>query len=101
MRWGWARTAANRSRWMAQLPRWPDSRMCIDACRPRWRCMVDASSGDLDLVAILRGVRPERVVEIGDVLYEAGIRAVEVPLNSPDPFSSIGKLAARRSDWTI
>jgi 2-dehydro-3-deoxyphosphogalactonate aldolase len=63
--------------------------------------MVDASSGDLDLVAILRGVRPERVVEIGDVLYEAGIRAVEVPLNSPDPFSSIGKLAARRSDWTI
>jgi 2-dehydro-3-deoxyphosphogalactonate aldolase len=63
--------------------------------------MGDASSGELDLIAILRGVRPERVADIGDVLYEAGIRAVEVPLNSPDPFASIGKLAARRSDWTV
>jgi 2-dehydro-3-deoxyphosphogalactonate aldolase len=63
--------------------------------------MVEAASGDLDLIAILRGVRPERVAEIGDVLYEAGIRAVEVPLNSPDPCASIGKLAARRSDWTV
>jgi 2-dehydro-3-deoxyphosphogalactonate aldolase len=68
--------------------------MCIDACRQNLRGMVD-------LIAILRGVRPDRVSEIGDVLYDAGIRAVEVPLNSPDPFASIGKLAARRSDWTI
>jgi 2-dehydro-3-deoxyphosphogalactonate aldolase len=63
--------------------------------------MVDATSDELDLIAILRGVRPERAADIGDVLYDAGIRAVEVPLNSPDPCSSIGKLAARRSDWTI
>jgi 2-dehydro-3-deoxyphosphogalactonate aldolase len=54
-----------------------------------------------DLIAILRGVTPERVVEIGEVLYDAGIRAIEVPLNSPSPFASIAKLAGCRSNWTI
>lgn len=61
----------------------------------------DTAGGDTDIVAILRGVTPERVVEIGTVLYDAGIRAIEVPLNSPSPFASIAKLAASRSDWTI
>jgi 2-dehydro-3-deoxyphosphogalactonate aldolase len=61
-----------------------------------------ASMGDIPLVAILRGVLPERVVEIGNVLYDAGIRIIEVPLNSPDPFTSIAKLVAcGRPDWTI
>src|SRR5579885_3350633 len=55
-----------------------------------------------ELVAILRGVTPERVVGIGNVLYEAGFRIIEVPLNSPDPFASIAALAAcNRPDWTI
>jgi len=54
------------------------------------------------LVAILRGVVPERVVGIGDVLYEAGFRMIEVPLSSPDPFASIAALAGRnRSDWVV
>jgi 2-dehydro-3-deoxyphosphogalactonate aldolase len=62
----------------------------------------DASTGERGLVAILRGVVPDKVVEIGDVLYEAGIRIIEVPLNSPEPFASIAKLeACRRPDWTI
>jgi 2-dehydro-3-deoxyphosphogalactonate aldolase len=62
----------------------------------------EASVGESALVAILRGVVPERVVEIGDVLYAAGIRTIEVPLNSPDPFASIAKLAAcGRPDWTV
>ncbi|MEP6885981.1 MAG: 2-dehydro-3-deoxy-6-phosphogalactonate aldolase [Gammaproteobacteria bacterium] len=60
-----------------------------------------AASDDPALVAILRGVTPVRVVEVGDGLYDAGIRAIEVPLNSPEPFASIAKLTARRSDWTI
>jgi 2-dehydro-3-deoxyphosphogalactonate aldolase len=47
------------------------------------------------LVAILRGVRPEEVEEIGAALIEAGITAIEVPLNSPDPFDSIERLASR------
>jgi 2-dehydro-3-deoxyphosphogalactonate aldolase len=54
------------------------------------------------LVAILRGVVPERVVGIGDVLYAAGFRMIEVPLNSPDPFASIAALAAcNRPDWIV
>lgn len=47
------------------------------------------------LVAILRGVRPEEAVEICDALEQAGIAIVEVPLNSPEPISSIGRLATR------
>jgi 2-dehydro-3-deoxyphosphogalactonate aldolase len=45
------------------------------------------------IVAILRGVTPDEVVEVSHALYEAGIRVVEVPLNSPEPFSSIEKLS--------
>ena len=47
------------------------------------------------LIAILRGVRPDEVVEIGEVLVVAGFRVIEVPLNSPDPFESIARLARR------
>lgn len=44
------------------------------------------------IVAILRGVKPSEVLEIGHALHDAGIRIVEVPLNSPDPFVSIAAL---------
>jgi 2-keto-3-deoxy-6-phosphogluconate aldolase len=44
----------------------------------------EAKVGDGSLIAILRGVVPERVVEIGNVLYEAGIRIIEVPLTGLD-----------------
>ena len=47
------------------------------------------------LVAILRGVRPEEVEAIGDTLVDAGLRIIEVPLNSPDPFDSVARLARR------
>jgi 2-dehydro-3-deoxyphosphogalactonate aldolase len=57
---------------------------------------------DAALVAILRGVDPGRVLEVGDVLYAAGFRMLEVPLNSPDPFASIAALAAcKRDDWIV
>lgn len=45
------------------------------------------------LVAILRGLRPGEAAEIGSAIFEAGIEAIEVPLNSPDPFTSIETLA--------
>lgn len=47
------------------------------------------------VVAILRGVKPDEVDAVGDALVEAGIMIIEVPLNSPDPFESIGRLAKR------
>jgi 2-dehydro-3-deoxyphosphogalactonate aldolase len=60
------------------------------------------SAGEPALVAILRGVTPEKVVAVADVLYDAGIRKIEVPLNSPEPFASIARLAAlHRSDWLV
>jgi len=45
------------------------------------------------IIAILRGVSPSEVVAVSEALYNAGVRIVEVPLNSPDPFNSIQQLA--------
>ena len=47
------------------------------------------------LVAIIRGVEPDEVEAIGEALVRAGIRIVEVPLNSPRPLESIARLAKR------
>ncbi|MBN9061046.1 MAG: 2-dehydro-3-deoxy-6-phosphogalactonate aldolase [Rhizobiales bacterium] len=55
---------------------------------------MDAALSHTPLVAILRGVRPGEVEAIGAALIVAGFRFIEVPLNSPDPFASIAKLAA-------
>jgi 2-dehydro-3-deoxyphosphogalactonate aldolase len=45
------------------------------------------------LIAILRGIAPEQVVEVAAALESAGIAIVEVPLNSPRPLDSIRLLA--------
>jgi 2-dehydro-3-deoxyphosphogalactonate aldolase len=50
------------------------------------------------LVAIIRGVRPEEAVAIGEAIFDGGIRIIEVPLNSPDPLNSIEQLAKRFGD---
>ena len=47
------------------------------------------------LVAIIRGVTPADADAIGDAIFEGGIRIIEVPLNSPDPLTSIDRLAKR------
>ena len=44
------------------------------------------------LVAIIRGVTPDEAGAVGEALYGAGFRIIEVPLNSPDPLESIGIL---------
>lgn len=46
------------------------------------------------LIAIIRGITPEAAEGVGAALIEAGIRTIEVPLNSPRPFDSIARLAS-------
>ncbi len=48
------------------------------------------------LVAILRGIKPEETAGIVSTLIEAGMTAIEIPLNSPEPFRSI-EIAAKRA----
>lgn len=50
------------------------------------------------LVAIIRGVAPGEAEAIGEAIHAAGIRIIEVPLNSPDPFTSIERLARAMED---
>jgi 2-dehydro-3-deoxyphosphogalactonate aldolase len=53
------------------------------------------------LVAILRGVSPEQAVPVGQVLWDAGFRVIEVPLNSPLPLRSIALLRQALPDALI
>jgi 2-dehydro-3-deoxyphosphogalactonate aldolase len=53
------------------------------------------------LIAIIRGVTPDEVEAIGEAIFDAGIRIIEVPLNSSDPLRSIGKLATRMGDRAL
>jgi 2-dehydro-3-deoxyphosphogalactonate aldolase len=45
------------------------------------------------LVAILRGLEPKNAVATAEAIFAAGIEAIEVPLNSPEPFRSIEAIA--------
>ena len=53
------------------------------------------------LVAIIRGVTPADVESIGEALFDAGIRIIEVPLKSPEPLDSIERLAAKFGDRAL
>lgn len=46
----------------------------------------------MPIVAILRGITPDEAEDVGRALLAAGIRIVEVPLNSPSAYDSIAKL---------
>lgn len=51
-----------------------------------------------NIIAILRGIKPDEALDIGAALVEEGISTIEVPLNSPDPLESIGRLAEAFGD---
>jgi 2-dehydro-3-deoxyphosphogalactonate aldolase len=53
------------------------------------------------LVAIIRGVTPTDAHDTAAALFEAGIRIIEVPLNSPDPFESIRIIADAFGDRAL
>lgn len=46
------------------------------------------------LVAILRGLEPQRAAEVGSLLFDAGFRIIEVPLNRPGALLCIQSLCA-------
>lgn len=60
-----------------------------------------ARLAECPLVAIIRGVTPDEVIAVGEAIYAAGIRIIEVPLNSPDPLDSIERLARAMGERAI
>lgn len=56
------------------------------------RSLLDQALASNGLIAILRGLQPSEAGAIGEVLYAAGLRIIEVPLNSPQPLESIAIL---------
>ena len=53
------------------------------------------------LVAIIRGVTPDEAEPTARAIFEAGIRIIEVPLNSPDPFTSIERIASALGEQAL
>lgn len=53
------------------------------------------------LVAIIRGVKPSEAEAIAQALYDGGIRIIEVPLNSPDPLTSIRAIVDRLGESAL
>lgn len=53
------------------------------------------------LVAVLRGIRPDEALAVGEALIAAGIHILEVPLNSPEPYESITRLSSLTRDDVI
>jgi 2-dehydro-3-deoxyphosphogalactonate aldolase len=54
---------------------------------------LEALMTEIPIIAILRGVTPSEVIAVGEVIIQAGIRLIEVPMNSPEPFESIRRLS--------
>ncbi len=52
-----------------------------------------ACCAEMPLFAVLRGVRADEAADVARTLYDAGVRIIEVTLNSPDPFASIEAIA--------
>ena len=50
----------------------------------------DFNKSNHAVVAILRGIKPSEIELVCDALIRAGITMIEVPLNSPEPYESIG-----------
>jgi len=56
---------------------------------------------NLPLVAILRGITLQEVEPVSRALFEAGVRYIEIPLNSPEPFTSIEALTGLMGERAI
>jgi len=56
---------------------------------------------NLPFVAITRGIKPADALSNCTILYEAGFRVIEATLNSPEPYESIGLMAAAFGDRAL
>jgi len=61
----------------------------------------EASIAENPLIAILRGLAPDQAIPVAEVLVEAGVRFIEVPLNSPEPLKSISAIAQKFGDKVV
>lgn len=59
------------------------------------------AAGAPPVVAILRGLTPPDALAVTGALIKAGIRLIEVPLNSPDPFTSITAMQAQFGETAL
>lgn len=62
---------------------------------------LDETMAEMPIVAIIRGVTPSEVVAHVEALYDAGVRIVEIPLNSPDPLESLRRTVEAYGDRMI
>ncbi|MEL6830227.1 MAG: 2-dehydro-3-deoxy-6-phosphogalactonate aldolase [Pseudomonadota bacterium] len=65
------------------------------------RNQFEEALSECPIIAILRGVTPAEVLDISDALFRAGIRIVEVPMNSPEPLESIKSLVAAMGERLV
>lgn len=50
------------------------------------------------IIAILRGIRPDEVLDVSRALFDNGIRGIEVPMNSPDALESVRRVSRSLGD---
>ena len=62
---------------------------------------LDDYLSPLPFCAVLRGITPPEIADVADALVGEGFRILEVPLNSPQPFESIGALAKRCGEHVL
>ena len=62
---------------------------------------LDEAMRTVPVVAILRGVTPDEIEAHAEALHAGGVRIVEIPLNSPEPFESLRRLTERWGDRLV
>ena len=54
-----------------------------------------------ELIAILRGITTDESLDVVESLIKAGIKKIEVPLNSPSPFKTIERIQTAYGDAAL
>lgn len=62
---------------------------------------LDKFLAECPLVAIIRGVSPADAEATAEAIHDAGIRIIEIPLNSPEPLKSIETVARRFGETAL